>query len=147
MCAVVLSCVANSVLLQASTTFESLNFPVPFPTVIPEPFPVAEYDIDVLCRAEHSPVPFSLHITCVGLCVTHHLLWKEASLLRLGDALFLAYKDKNLGDSLILYFSSRIILLWPPLMAVPNQPQIFGPVNGIKHEFSIVDWAFNQIKK
>lgn len=25
-------------------------------------------------------------------------------------------------------------------MPVPNQPQVFGPVNGIKHEFSTVDW-------
>lgn len=95
MCAVVPSCVANSVLLQASTTFESLNLPVPFPTVVPESFWVAESDIDVLCRAEHSTVPFSLHTTCMGLRVIHHLLWKEASLLRQGEALFLGYKERT----------------------------------------------------
>ena len=69
------------------TTSVSCALSLPSSVIIPAPWGregVVGYNLYFPFRAEHSMVSYLLHhphaASCVGLCIDHHLVQKEASL-------------------------------------------------------------------
>lgn len=82
--------------------------------------PSEEEDIAVPFQDEDSAISSSLYVDELGVHINHHLLQKEASLMRIKRC-----TNTSLGDGLISCPSSRIILLGYPL----GYPLTYLPTN------------------
>lgn len=106
------------------------------------------FNKDILLRTQCSITSQSAHRPVVGLCVSHHLLQKEASLRGLRDALTHLWVELTLlGMMVLLCFFNRIIVGFPLDPWHRSGLKFLTTLEGGRHEFCLMAWALNSTLK